>query len=610
MEIIKQIKDVVSKFYYIFTPKQRKGSYGLLFLLLLGSVFEMLGVSAIIPLVQVILMPDNLLQDDRVAWLWNLLHVSSARQLVLWVSAGTILVYVLKNLYMSFLSYYKNKFYRRVEKETSLRLMNSYLNREYTFHINTNSTILLRSIIYDINGVSAALMSVFTVIMECMSVVLIITVLIWTDWLTAMVLAVSALVALGIIVKIFYKKMQVEGQSAIKYSHLCLQTVNEAFNGIKDVMVTRRQSFFADNYNVAVTEKNKSNAVKNFASECPAYVIEAVCITTFILMLCVKSLAGQNGSEFISQAAAFAVAAFRILPSVGKVTNNYNVIVFYQAVLNDVYKNISEVNQFDREIQTFSEIGSGDGTIRIQENEHAEKESKMKADKFKDSITLENVSWKYPNAEHKVIDNLNMSIHKGEAVGFIGASGAGKTTLADMILGLLPAQSGRICMDGTDIKLIPDLWSKTIGYVPQSVYLTDDTIRSNVAFGIKREQIDDKAVWEALEQAQLKSFVQSLPKGLDTIVGERGIKFSGGQRQRVAIARALYYDPAILVLDEATSALDNETESAVMEAIESLQGHKTLIIVAHRLTTIQSCNHVYEIVDGKAVLQKGFGKPL
>lgn len=619
MEIIKQIKDVVSKFYYIFTPKQRKGSYRLLFLLLMGSVFEMLGVSAIIPLVQVILLPDNLLQNERVGWLWQLLHVSSAGQLVLWVSAGTILVYVLKNLYMSFLSYYKNKFYRKVEKETSLRLMNSYLNRQYTFHINTNSTILLRSIIYDINGVSAALMSVFTVIMECMSVVLIITVLIWTDCLTAMVLAASALASLGIIVKIFYKKMQVEGQKAIKYSHLCLKTVNEAFNGIKDVMVTRRQSFFADNYNEAVTEKNKSNAVKNFASECPAYVIEAVCITAFILMLCVKSLTGQNGSEFISQAAAFAVAAFRILPSVGKITNNYNVIVFYQAVLNDVQKNISEVNQFDTDLQTFSGKDSADEIVRIQENEEkGQKEeiplayisNKMEAYRFKDSITLENVSWKYPNAEHNVIENLNMRIRKGEAVGFIGASGAGKTTLADMILGLLPAQSGRICMDGTDIKLIPDLWSQTIGYVPQSVYLTDDTIRSNVAFGIKKEQIDDKAVWKALEQAQLMSFVQSLPKGLDTIVGERGIKFSGGQRQRVAIARALYYDPAILVLDEATSALDNETESAVMEAIESLQGHKTLIIVAHRLTTIQSCDHVYEIADGKAVWQKGFGESL
>ena len=220
---------------------------------------------------------------------------------------------------------------------------------------------------------------------------------------------------------------------------------------------------------------------------------------------------------------------------------------------------------------------------------------------FHSEICLENVSWKYPNADGRVIDGLNMVILKGHAVGFVGASGAGKTTLADMILGLLPTETGAIKMDGVDIKSIPLTWSRTIGYVPQSVYLTDDTIRNNVAFGIEKEQIDDVLVWEALQQAQLKTFVESLPEGINTVVGERGIKFSGGQRQRVAIARALYYDPAILVLDEATSALDNETESAVMEAIESLQGHKTLIIVAHRLTTIKSCDEVYEIVDGKAV---------
>lgn len=593
MKIFEQAKILASKFYYIFTPSQRKGSILLFFLLLIGSLLEMLGVSAIVPLVQVILMPEDLLQNENFIWLWQLLHVKDAMQLVVCVSAGTVFVYFIKNLYMSFLSYYKNKFYRRVEKETSMRLMNSYLNREYTFHINTNSAVLLRSIIYDINGVSATLISMFTLIMECMSVFFIILVLLWTDYLMALVLALSALLALTVIIKIFHKTMREEGKNAITYSHLCLKTVNEAFNGIKDVMVTRRQSFFSDNYSKAVTEKNKSNAAKNFASECPAYVIEAICITAFILTLCIKSLTGQNESEFISQAAAFAVAAFRILPSVGKITNNYNVIVYYQAMMNDVYKNIHEVNEHTKETKEKAEL-----TIS--------RESKTEG--FNEKITLENVSWKYPNAEYNVIENLSMSIRKGSAIGLIGASGAGKTTLADMILGLLPAQSGAIRMDGTDIKEIPMLWSKTIGYVPQTVYLTDDTIRNNVAFGIREDLIDDEAIWKALEQAQLKEFVKSLPKKLDTIVGERGIKFSGGQRQRVAIARALYYDPAILVLDEATSALDNETESAVMDAIESLQGHKTLIIVAHRLTTIQSCDEVYEIANGKAILQKGIGK--
>ena len=598
MNIVKQIKSIFGKIYDIFTPKQRKGSIVVFFLMLLGSLLEMLGVSIIVPLVQVILMPDSVLNSETYQWIWNILHVDEPGEVVLWVSAGAIGVYLIKNGYMSFLSYYKNRFYRNVEKETSMRLMNSYLSREYTFHINTNSAVLLRSIIYDITGVSASMTSIFTIIMEATSTILIIGVLLVTDLGMALALAFSAVLALLLIVAIFHKIMKVEGKNAVTYSRLCLKAVNEAFNGIKDVMVTRRQTFFAESYREAVVGKNKSNAAKNFASECPAYVIEGICITAFVIMLCFKSLYGQNGAEFVANAAAFAIAAFRILPSVGKITNNYNIIVYYQAMVNDVHKNIHEAQEFAKTNEVITtNADSADNKLtdkqRITENVSA----------FHSEIRMENISWKYPNAEKYVIQNLNMTIPKGHAVGFIGSSGAGKTTLADMILGLLPAETGAIKMDGVDIKAIPETWSRTIGYVPQSVYLTDDTIRNNVAFGIEKEKIDDKVVWKALEQAQLKKFVESLPEGLDTIVGERGIKFSGGQRQRVAIARALYYDPDILVLDEATSALDNETESAVMEAIESLQGHKTLIIVAHRLTTIASCNEVYEIADGKAVLR-------
>lgn len=593
MNILKQIKGAYKKIYDIYTPQQRRGSIAVFVLLLIGSLLEMLGVSIIVPLVQVILLPESMLMNQSWQWLWQFLHVEDETGLVLWVSAGAVAVYIVKNAYMSFLSYYKNHFYRKVEKEISMRLMNSYLSREYTFHINTNTSVLLRSIVYDITGVSASMASIFTIIMESMSAVLIIIVLLTTDFGMAIVLAVSAVFALLVIVATFHKIMKVEGKRAVTYSQLCLKAVNEAFNGIKDVMVTRRQAFFAESYDEAVSGKNKSNAAKNFASECPAYVIEGICITAFIVMLCVKSLMGVNGAEFVSNAAAFAIAAFRILPSVGKITNNYNVIVYYQTMVGDVYKNIFEAKEFAQNNELVMDEQAGQAVRGRISSENVPA--------FHSEIRLENVSWKYPNAEGYVIEGLNMVIPKGHAVGFVGSSGAGKTTLADMILGLLPTETGAIRMDGADIKSIPLTWSRTIGYVPQSVYLTDDTIRNNVAFGIEKEQIDDALVWEALQKAQLKTFVESLPQGIDTIVGERGIKFSGGQRQRVAIARALYYDPAILVLDEATSALDNETESAVMEAIESLQGHKTLIIVAHRLTTIKSCDEVYEIAAGKAI---------
>lgn len=201
------------------------------------------------------------------------------------------------------------------------------------------------------------------------------------------------------------------------------------------------------------------------------------------------------------------------------------------------------------------------------------------------------------------MDGLNLKIKKGNSIGLIGASGAGKTTLADLILALYTPQNGSICMDGIDIKVLGEEWHRITGYIPQTVYLSDTSIRKNVAFGIKESEIDDDKVWKALEMAQLKDFVEDLEDGLDTRVGEWGVKFSGGQRQRIAIARALYNDPDILIMDEATAALDNETEKAVMESIELLQGLKTLIIVAHRLTTVKKCDKIYEIVGGKAVLR-------
>lgn len=599
MNIFKQIKGIYSKFYFIFTEQQRKGCIALFVLLCIGSFLEMIGVTAIVPLVQVILTPDGLLKNPFYAGIWEFFHITEASELIILISAGIILLYLLKNLYMGFLSYYKNRFYRRVEKEISMRLMNSYLGREYTFHINTNTATLLRSIVYDITGVSASLTSVFTIMMECMSAFLIIVVLFATDYVMALTLACAACIALLITILGFRKTMRREGQNALIYGQLCLKAVNEAFNGIKDVMVTGRAPYFAEKFKQAITEKNKANAVKNFAAESPAYVIEGTCVAALIMVLCVKSLTGQNGTEFVSHTAAFAIAAFRILPSVGKITNNYNTIVYYRAMLNDVYSNIHEVKVYSEQNEK-PDLPVTDGSVQ----QAAEEAFQDMQQFFKEKLTLENVSWKYPDADRYVIQNLDMTIPRGTAVGLIGESGAGKTTLADMILGLLPTQTGAIKMDGRDIKEIPQIWCRTIGYVPQSVYLTDDTIRNNVAFGICQEEIEDEMVWKALGQAQLEDFVRGLPKGLDTIVGEKGIKFSGGQRQRVAIARALYYNPDILVLDEATSALDNQTESAVMEAIESLQGLKTLIIVAHRLTTIQSCDAVYEIAEGKAILQE------
>jgi ABC-type multidrug transport system fused ATPase/permease subunit len=264
--------------------------------------------------------------------------------------------------------------------------------------------------------------------------------------------------------------------------------------------------------------------------------------------------------------------------------------MFNKPRLDAVYDIINTINKEEMYKLTVKSEGNEEKNQRIS---------------FEDELQVKDVIWKYPSGKKPVLNKLNIDIKKGQSVAFVGPSGAGKTTLADLILGLFKPQEGKITVDGFDIYENLWAWSKMVGYVPQSVFLTDDTIRNNIAFGIDEEMIDDERIWESLREAQLEDFVKNLPDGLDTFVGEGGMRISGGQRQRIAIARALYQNPMILVLDEATSALDNDTEAAVMDAIESLHGTKTLIIVAHRLSTIQNCDVIYEINNGVATRREG-----
>lgn len=301
-------------------------------------------------------------------------------------------------------------------------------------------------------------------------------------------------------------------------------------------------------------------------------------------IVCLRIATSSDFSSFVPIFGTFAVGAFRILPSISKVSSRLNTIIFFKQTLQNTYDNLKTVEQYKYNINPAT---SND----LIENNVC----------FTKDLRIKSVTWRYQNANQNILEDVSLVIHKGESVAFIGVSGAGKTTLADIIMGLLKPQTGCVEIDGIDIFTIPRQWARIIGYVPQSVFLTDDSIRRNIAFGLNTDDISDEKIWHALDQAQLKTFVEDLPRGLDTIVGERGIKLSGGQRQRIAIARALYENPDILVLDEATSALDNETESAVMESIETLQGSKTLIIVAHRLTTIKNCDRIYEIADGLVI---------
>lgn len=589
IEIVREAKEVLNELSYVLTTKQKTQAVKVLIVIIISSWLELIGVSAVLPFMQAIIAPDNLLQNVYVQKMMKILQLDvSAKMLIMLVGVGLILVYLIKNLFMIFSLYIQQDYITVIQRDLSNRMLHSYMSRPYTFFLETNSSVIVRGSTESIAGLHQILYNLLTMIAEIISVVMIGVYLLYTDtWIAVTALLLMAIILVALV--LFFRPMvKRSGKKNMMVLAKRNKVVYQAVNGIKEIYVMHRQHLFEEEYEEASEIYRNTQRNYSFLNVCPDKIVEGVCISGLIGIVCIRLLIGGEMSDFVPKLAVFAMAAFKMLPSIGKISARINNIIYYRPMLLDVYNNVKETNQYresqNRYILDQSIINSDKHCLRLCEQ-----------------VTVNKVVWRYKNQNQDVLRGTTLTIMKGQAVGLIGASGAGKTTLVDMILGLLKPQAGTIEMDGRDIYTIPEAWSRMVGYVPQAVFLMDDTVRNNVCFGLREEDADDESVWEALERAQLKEFIQGLPNGLDTIVGERGVKFSGGQRQRIAIARALYCRPEILILDEATAALDNETEAAVMESIDSLQGQITMIIVAHRLTTIKKCDVIYEIADGRAI---------
>lgn len=588
MNRLKNVKDVWHKFGLILTPAQKRWGVVIIFLTIVGAMFESMGVSVILPLVQVMIAPQQLHENKAVAPIIDYLGLDTDSELIWAIGIAVILVYLIKNIFLLFLSWIRVKYACKVQRELSTEMMSSYMERGYVFFLNTSTGELLRGMRDSIRNTYDALYQIFRLLAELLAIAFICVYIMISDITMAICVISLATLCLLIVLFGFQKWVKKSGEIFYRYSALINKTLLHTFQGIKEVLVMQRQDYFIDSYKKEYARQQKGTIGQTVAAESPAYLIEEVCVAGLIVVVCIKAIRVENISNLVPQLAAFAVAAFRILPSLGRISSYFNQFMFCVPGVNETYNNFKEVR------------GNGKKqNVKVSENNAGESRGS-----FKDRLSIEGVTWRYPNSDVDVLQNVSIDIEKGQAVAFVGKSGVGKTTLADIVLGLLPPQEGKVMIDGKDIAEIPKEKSKIVGFVPQNVNLLDDTVRRNVAFGISDKEIDDTLVWAALEQAQLKDTIEKCADGLDTVIGERGIRFSGGQRQRFAIARALYNNPDILILDEATSALDTETETAVMEAIDALQGNKTLIIIAHRLTTIKNCDKVYEIADGKAVERK------
>ncbi len=572
---------------YILSSEQKRKSAFLFLAILLGSFLQMVGVTAILPFIEAIMDIQEFRSRPYVAYFVDLFGLRSDLSIVVLSAALIALVYIFKNTYLLWASNLQLNYRYRFQKELSVNMLETIMKRPYEYFLNINSSEILRAVSGDVIGVYGVYEFGFYLVSELLNVALIGALLIYQDWFMAVgVLLVSGICFISVTV-IFRYLMKGAGEAQRRANIQSQKYAYQVANGIKEINVMKKNEFFVRKYDQAYAQMCKSEKKYSFISGCPEKLIETSCIIGLLAIICLRLAMGVDTAKFVPQLSVFALAAFKILPSISKMVGYITGLIYQRPNLESAYNNIIEVEKYEKYRKEYIQAHS-DG------NSGSDK-------RFTNEIKIKRIRWKYPNSSELVLRDLSLTIRKGESIGLIGPSGAGKTTLSDIILGLFKPQEGDVFMDGTDIFTIPMEWSKIIGYVPQSVYLTDDTLRNNIGFGTDEEDIDDEKVWEALDQAQLKDYIEELPMKLDTIVGERGIRFSGGQRQRIAIARALYYDPDILVLDEATAALDNETEKAIMESIDSLSKHKTLIIIAHRLTTLKNCDRVFEIKDGVAV---------
>lgn len=578
---------LLGKVRAIFDRKQKWQLVGLGIMIFIGGLLETLGVSAMIPVVQALLAPDELMgYIDRIPVVKNIcdaLSITTVKQVTMALLYGMMAIYVIKNLYILLLTYMQNTFITKNRNRMISRVMAEFLNRPYEKYLGADIPTVFRITDSDIPQTFSLILAMLQLASEVVVSCLIFMVLLLNDpGMTLFIIAVFGLLTL-FIVKVFKPRLNRIGAKNQAIQSRIAKWRIQATYGLKDVKVLNREEFYVRNY--YETGKVGAEVARNYAvlNNMPRLLIETVFIVSVLGFLVVYINGGGDITAMVTTISAFAIAAVRVLPSVNRINTYITEIAYTQPSLDFVYDNLQEGMKTDAmlaERRAYSQV------------------EKLKLDH---QIELDHISFHYPDSDKNIFEDAHMIVPKGKSVGIIGTSGAGKSTIVDILLGLLHAQTGTITCDGVDIFKNYESWLAQIGYIPQSIYLIDESIRDNIAFGIDADKIDEKRIWEVLEEAQLKEFVEELPEGLDTTIGDRGVRLSGGQRQRIGIARALYNDPEILVFDEATSALDNDTEAAVMEAVNSFHGRKTMIIIAHRLNTIEKCDMIYKVENMKLV---------
>ena len=583
------MRKIIKKLLVLLDAKQKRKMVVLVFVMLIGAMLEALGVGMILPVMNVVLEENAVEKHAYLQVICRVFGISSTRDLMIFVMTALVVVFALKNVYLFFQQKIQFKFVYTNQFATSRRMMINFMQRPYEYYLNADTAVIQRSITSDVNNMYGLILALLQLTSESIVFIFLVAVSLASDVWMSITVTLLLLVVLLVIKGVLKPVVRRAGEENQDFYSGLFKWIEQSVMGIKEIKIARRESYVINEY--AKCGAGYVSAVQryNLYNATPRLLIETVAIAGMILYMMIRLLNGADVVDIMPQITLLAIVAMRLIPCANRINNHLTSIAYFEPFFMGVSDNLQE------EIR--------DKNIDYSEEAYRKKQDVDKL-MIKDKIELKHITYKYPNTDVLIFDDADMEIPVGKSVGIVGTSGAGKTTVVDIMLGLLKLQSGEILADGVEVREHYAGWLKNIGYIPQTIFMIDSSIRRNVAFGCADEDIDDNKVWQALREAQLDEFVKGLPEGLDTGIGERGIRLSGGQRQRIGIARALFEDPEVLVLDEATSALDNETEAAIMDSINRLHGRKTLVIIAHRLQTIEKCDMVYRIADGKAVRER------